>query len=78
MNNQKNKLNQRGFDTYSKCLDLFLLCSKTAGAVALKTLVYRTDFGFDLGAIFISVWVEFKVSMENLSAKQGDLHRSFK
>ena len=30
------------------------------------------------GADFISVWGEFKMSMANLSAKLGDLHRSFK
>ena len=52
------------------CMTLYELRFKDCrGAETPQTIVYQTDFGFDLGAIFISVWVEFKVSMENLSAK---------
>ena len=46
--------------------------------MALKTLVYQTDFRFDFGDSFYLGMDESKMNMGNLSAKLGDLHLSFK
>ena len=43
-----------------------------------QTIVYQTDFGFDFGCNFHLGMDESKINMENLSAKLGDLHISFK
>lgn len=60
------------------CGIVWIAFLRLPGAVALKVLVYQTDFGFDIGTAFISVWGVFKMSMVDLSVKLGDLHRTFK
>ena len=48
------------------------------GAVTPQTIVYQTDFEFDFGCNFHLGMDESKMNMENLSAKLGDLHLSFR
>ena len=61
------------------CMTLYELRFKDCrGAVTPQTIVYQTDFGFDFGCNFHLGMDESKMNMENLSAKLGDLHLSFK
>ena len=48
------------------------------GAVTPQTIVYQTDSRLDFGCNFHLGMDESKMNMENLSAKLGDLHLSFR
>ena len=61
------------------CVTLYELRFKDCrGLCPPQTIVYQTDFGFDFGCNFHLGMDESKINMENLSAKLGDLHLSFK